>query len=119
VKGAGIEAFSAEVKLLELGDPRAVEPDELLIDVQAAGVGNGWDLGRPPPMAVGVQAAGVVRAVGVAWTGSRSESGHWFTGPHFVIKAHGHCSSSCPPLRRPSCPQLSPLRRREVFPYQP
>jgi NADPH:quinone reductase-like Zn-dependent oxidoreductase len=72
VKGAGIEAFSAEVKLLELSDPRAVEPDELLIEVRAAGVGNwdeiarvgGWDLGRRPPMALGVQAAGVVRAVG-------------------------------------------------------
>jgi NADPH:quinone reductase-like Zn-dependent oxidoreductase len=72
VKGAGIEAFSAEVKPLELGDPRALESDELLVDVQAAGVGNWdeiarvgrWDLGRRPPMSLGVQAAGVALAVG-------------------------------------------------------
>ena len=47
-------------------------PDELLIGVHAAGVGNWdnfarvgqWDLGRRPPMALGVEAAGVVRRVG-------------------------------------------------------
>jgi NADPH:quinone reductase-like Zn-dependent oxidoreductase len=72
VKGAGIEAFSDDVRLLNLGDPRTLEADELLIDVQAAGVGNwdeiarvgGWDLGRRPPMALGVQAAGLALAIG-------------------------------------------------------
>jgi NADPH:quinone reductase-like Zn-dependent oxidoreductase len=72
VRGAGIEAFSGAVKLLNLEEPRAVAQDELLIDVKVAGVGNwdeiarvgGWDLGRRPPMALGVEAAGIVRAVG-------------------------------------------------------
>jgi NADPH:quinone reductase-like Zn-dependent oxidoreductase len=72
VKGAGIEGFSSDVKLLELSDPPPLQADELLVDVHSAGVGNwddiarigGWDLGRQPPMALGVQAAGVVRAVG-------------------------------------------------------
>jgi NADPH:quinone reductase-like Zn-dependent oxidoreductase len=72
VKGAGIEIFSGPVKVLDFEEPRALEDDELLIDVHAAGVGNwdeiarvgGWDLGRQPPMALGVQAVGVVRAVG-------------------------------------------------------
>jgi NADPH:quinone reductase-like Zn-dependent oxidoreductase len=72
VWGAVIEAFSAEVKLLDLGIPRPLEPDEVLVDVRAAGVGNwdeiarggGWDLGRRPPMALGVEAAGVVSSVG-------------------------------------------------------
>ena len=44
----------------------------MLIQVRAAGVGNwdeiartgGWDVGRRPPMALGVEAAGVVTAVG-------------------------------------------------------
>jgi NADPH:quinone reductase-like Zn-dependent oxidoreductase len=48
--------------------------DEVLIQVRAAGVGNwdeiartgGWDLGLTPPMALGVEAAGVVAAVGDA-----------------------------------------------------
>jgi hypothetical protein len=39
---AGTEAFSAEVKLLDLGGPRPLEPDEVLVDVRATGVGN-WD----------------------------------------------------------------------------
>ncbi len=72
VEGAGIEAFSGAVKLLEFEGPGALAVDELVIDVKSAGVGNwdeiarvgGWDLGRRPPMALGVQAAGIVRAVG-------------------------------------------------------
>ena len=72
MKGAGIETFSGAVKLLDFEEPGALAEDELLIDVKAAGVGNwdeiarvgGWDLGRRPPMALGVQAAGIVRAVG-------------------------------------------------------
>jgi len=58
--------------LLEFPAPRALRPDEVLLDVQACGVGNwdefartgGWDLGVRPPMALGVEAAGVVTAVG-------------------------------------------------------
>jgi NADPH:quinone reductase-like Zn-dependent oxidoreductase len=58
--------------LLELPGPRALRPDEVLIDVRACGIGNwdeiarkgGWDLGTRPPMAVGLEAAGLVAAVG-------------------------------------------------------
>lgn len=60
------------MKTLELPDPRALREGEVLIEVKAAGVGNweeivrtgGWDVGRAPPMALGVEAAGVVAAVG-------------------------------------------------------
>jgi NADPH:quinone reductase-like Zn-dependent oxidoreductase len=72
VKAAGIREFGAPVELLELPAPRALRPDEVLIDVRAGGMGNwdeiartgGWDLGARPPMALGVEAAGVVAAVG-------------------------------------------------------
>ncbi len=58
--------------LLELSGPRALRADEVLIDVRACGMGNwdeiarkgGWDLGTRPPMALGVEAAGLVAAVG-------------------------------------------------------
>ena len=60
--------------------PRALRPDEVLIDVRAAGVGHwdefartgGWDLGIGPPMALGVEAAGVVAAVGDRVDGIRA-----------------------------------------------
>jgi len=76
VKGAGILAYGGAVQLLELPNPEISDPQQLLIAVHAAGVGNwdeivrtgGWDVGRAPPMALGVEAAGVVRAVGAAVT---------------------------------------------------
>ncbi|MFL5887261.1 MAG: NADP-dependent oxidoreductase [Thermoleophilaceae bacterium] len=74
---AGIEAFGDEVTLLELPDPPALKAGQVLIDVKAAGVGNweefvrtgGWDIGRAPPLALGVEAAGEVVDVGpgVQW----------------------------------------------------
>jgi NADPH:quinone reductase-like Zn-dependent oxidoreductase len=72
MRAAGVEAFSRGVKLIDVGDPTALEPDELLVDVRAAGVGNWdnfarvgeWDLGRRPPLALGVEAAGRVSATG-------------------------------------------------------
>jgi len=72
VKAAGIREFGAPVELLELPGPRALRPDEVLIDVRAGGMGNwdeiartgGWDMGARPPMALGVEAAGVAAAVG-------------------------------------------------------
>src|SRR4051812_25831705 len=77
LRAAGIETFGGEVTLLELGDPPPLGADEVLIQVKAAGVGNwedivrtgGWDVGRVPPMALGVEAAGEVVAVGpdVEW----------------------------------------------------
>jgi NADPH:quinone reductase-like Zn-dependent oxidoreductase len=55
-----------------LPDPPTPRPDEIVIEVRAAGVANwddivrtgGWDVGIKPPMALGVSASGVVRAVG-------------------------------------------------------
>jgi len=72
VKAAGVRQFGAPVELLQLPAPRALRPDEVLIDVRAAGVGNwdefartgNWDLGARPPMALGVEAAGLVVGVG-------------------------------------------------------
>jgi NADPH:quinone reductase-like Zn-dependent oxidoreductase len=74
MRAAGIDAFGGEVGLLELAQPGPPAPDELVISVRAAGVGNwdeivrvgGWDVGRKPPLALGVEAAGVVVAVGEA-----------------------------------------------------
>ena len=57
---------------MTIPEPRRLEPDELLLQVRTAGVANwddiartgGWDLGIAPPMALGVEAAGTVLAVG-------------------------------------------------------
>ncbi|MBV8432496.1 MAG: hypothetical protein JO244_15125, partial [Solirubrobacterales bacterium] len=66
MKAAGIHQFGGPVEFLELPEPRALRPDEVLIEVRACGMGNwdeiartgGWDLGTRPPMALGVEAAG-------------------------------------------------------------
>jgi NADPH:quinone reductase-like Zn-dependent oxidoreductase len=58
--------------MIRVPPPRSLAGDEVLIEVRAAGVGNwdeiartgGWDIGRRPPMALGVEAAGSVTAVG-------------------------------------------------------
>jgi NADPH:quinone reductase-like Zn-dependent oxidoreductase len=72
MRAAGIETFGGEVQMFELAAPRSPAPDEVVIAVRAAGVGNwdeivrtgGWDVGRRPPLVLGVEAAGVVVAVG-------------------------------------------------------
>ncbi len=77
MRAVGIRRFSGPVELLELPGPAALRPDEVLIDVYGSGVGNwddiartgGWDLGRRPPMALGVEAAGLVAAVGARVSG--------------------------------------------------
>jgi NADPH:quinone reductase-like Zn-dependent oxidoreductase len=69
---AGIEHRGGPIETLEVADPRAPRDGEVLIEVKAAGVGDwdefvragDWDVGRTPPMALGVEAAGVVAAVG-------------------------------------------------------
>jgi NADPH:quinone reductase-like Zn-dependent oxidoreductase len=69
---AGIQKFGGAIQILEVADPRPLRDDEVLIEVKAAGVGNwedivragSWDVGATPPMALGVEAAGVVVAVG-------------------------------------------------------
>jgi NADPH:quinone reductase-like Zn-dependent oxidoreductase len=73
---AGIRHVGGEVELLEVPGPRPLAADEVLLQVMAAGVGNwdeivrtgGWDVGRNPPLALGVEAAGTVVAVGSAVT---------------------------------------------------
>jgi len=72
VRAAGIRALGGPVEQLELPEPPEPTGDEVLIEVRAAGIANwddlvrtgDWDVGLTPPMALGVEAAGVVRAVG-------------------------------------------------------
>jgi NADPH:quinone reductase-like Zn-dependent oxidoreductase len=74
MRGAGITEFGGPVRELELPDPPAPGADGVLIEVFAAGVANwddfvragAWDVGASPPMALGVEAAGVVRSAGTA-----------------------------------------------------
>jgi NADPH:quinone reductase-like Zn-dependent oxidoreductase len=73
---AGIRRLGARVEMIEVDESRPLADDEVLLEVRAAGVGNwdefvrtgGWDVGAKPPMALGVEAAGVVLAVGQAVT---------------------------------------------------
>src|SRR3954470_19164222 len=74
MRGAGIFSIGGPVSDIELPDPRPLADDEVLIAVRAAGVANwdeiasqgGWDVGIAPPMALGVEGAGVVSEVGAA-----------------------------------------------------
>jgi NADPH:quinone reductase-like Zn-dependent oxidoreductase len=60
--------------MIEVAEPRPLADDEVLLEVMVAGVGNwdefvrtgGWDVGARPPMALGVEAAGLVMAAGRA-----------------------------------------------------
>ncbi|MET8965625.1 NADP-dependent oxidoreductase [Streptomyces sp. NPDC004074] len=66
-----------DVVLLELPEPSSPGPGQILVGVEAAGVGPwdrllngaGWDVGLCPPAALGVEGAGRVLAVGVGVTG--------------------------------------------------
>ncbi|MFD8542759.1 NADP-dependent oxidoreductase [Streptomyces sp. NPDC059649] len=66
-----------EVALLELPEPSSPGPGQILVAVEAAGVGPwdellngaGWDVGLRPPAALGVEGAGKVVAVGEGVTG--------------------------------------------------
>lgn len=72
MKGAGIKELRGYIQLLDLPEPGLLRADEVAIEVKAAGVANwddvvrtgGWDVGIQPPMALGVEASGAVRAVG-------------------------------------------------------
>ena len=65
---AGVHTLGGKVETLEVDEPRPLAADEVLIDVRSAGVGNwddiirtgGWDVGTSPPLALGVEAAGVI-----------------------------------------------------------
>ena len=79
MRAAGVRRFGGPVEVLDLPGPRALRPHEVLIDVRACGVGNwdefartgDWDLGARPPMALGVEAAGLVAAAGDQVAGVR------------------------------------------------
>ncbi|MFF7651773.1 NADP-dependent oxidoreductase [Streptomyces sp. NPDC007983] len=66
-----------EVALLELPEPSSPEAGQILMAVEAAGVGPwdellngaGWDVGLRPPAALGVEGAGKVLAMGAGVTG--------------------------------------------------
>ncbi len=72
MRAAGVRQINGAVELLQLAEPRGLRAEEILLDVRACGVGNwdefvrtgGWDVGTRPPMALGVEAAGVVAAAG-------------------------------------------------------
>ena len=72
MRAAGVDLFGAEIRLLELPEPAAPGPGEALLGVRACGMGNwdefirtgSWDTGTGPPMPLGVEAAGVILAVG-------------------------------------------------------
>jgi NADPH:quinone reductase-like Zn-dependent oxidoreductase len=72
VRAAGVDRIGGGIRLLELPDPPPPQAGEVLLEVRACGVGNwddiirtgGWDTGTQPPMALGVEAAGVIVAVG-------------------------------------------------------
>jgi NADPH:quinone reductase-like Zn-dependent oxidoreductase len=76
MRGAGIVEVGGTVEILDLDEPGPLAQSDVLIRVRAAGVGNwdelvrvgDWDVGRKPPMALGVEAAGVVEAVGAGVT---------------------------------------------------
>jgi NADPH:quinone reductase-like Zn-dependent oxidoreductase len=71
---AGVRRIGDRVEIIEVGEPRPLADDEALLEVMAVGVGNwdefvrtgGWDVGARPPMALGVEAAGLVMAAGRA-----------------------------------------------------
>ena len=74
MRAAGIQTLGGAVETIDLPDPRPLADDEVLIEVRAAGVANWdefvrtgeWDVGRTPPMALGVAAAGVIATVAKA-----------------------------------------------------
>ena len=74
MQAAGIRRIGGPVEVIEVGELRPLAGDEVLLGVRAAGVGNwdefvrtgGWEVGGRPPMALGVEAAGTVLAVGQA-----------------------------------------------------
>ncbi|MGN5381152.1 alcohol dehydrogenase catalytic domain-containing protein [Streptomyces lasalocidi] len=83
VKACGVSASGAtEVALLDLREPPQPDAGQVLVAVEAAGVGawdrllntGGWDVGLRPPAALGVEGVGRIRAVGpvlVQWRHAR------------------------------------------------
>ena len=92
---AGIRALGGPVELFAVEEPTTPAPDEVLIDVAAAGIGNwdelvrtgSWQIGGPSPMALGTEAAGTVAAVGSGVTDLR-EGDEVITHP-LPLRRHG------------------------------
>src|SRR3954469_11441453 len=69
---AGITARGEPVEILEVDELAPPAPDEVLLEVAAAGVGNwdelvrigSWQIGGPAPMGLGTEASGTVIAAG-------------------------------------------------------
>ena len=82
MRAAGIRSFGGPIELLDLPEPPVPGHGDVIVEVRGAGIGNwddlvrtgAWDIGIRPPMALGVEAAGVVRAVGPGV--SRFAEGH-------------------------------------------
>ena len=72
MRAAGVERFGSAIQPLELPEPGPPRAGQVLLEVRACGMGNwdefirtgGWDTGGRPPMALGVEAAGLVASVG-------------------------------------------------------
>ena len=92
---AGITALSEPVEILEVDELAPPAADEVLIDVAAAGIGNwdelvrigNWQIGGPPPMALGTELAGTVAAVG-SRVAEVSEGDEVITHP-LPLRRHG------------------------------
>ena len=72
MRAAGVRQLGGGIQPLDLPDPRSPQVQEVLIEVHAAGVGNwdeyvrtrAWDTGIRPPVALGVEVAGMIVAAG-------------------------------------------------------
>ena len=73
MRACGVRSAGGRVELLELPSPKGPGPGEVVLAVQAAGMGQwdgllhtpgGWEVGLRPPAALGVEGAGTVAAVG-------------------------------------------------------
>jgi NADPH:quinone reductase-like Zn-dependent oxidoreductase len=92
---AGIRALGGPVELFDVDEPATPATGEVLIDVVSAGIGNWdelvrtgtWQIGGPPPMALGTEAAGTVAAVGSGVTDLR-EGDEVITHP-LPLRRHG------------------------------
>src|SRR6201987_1326659 len=77
MRAAGITALGEPVQIFDVDEPPTPAEGEVLIAVLTAGIGNwdelvrigSWQVGGPPPMALGTEAAGTVAAVGSGVTG--------------------------------------------------
>ena len=72
MRAAGVERIGSAIEPLELPEPGPPRAGEVLLEVRASGIGNwdefirtgDWDTGARPPMALGVEAAGLIVSVG-------------------------------------------------------